>query len=62
MVQGLLDCGVVAAYQNGVICIGQVEEWGVEVVESWEVVDFLFQGLFHIMHDGTVDDKEEVWG
>ena len=38
MVQGLLDCGVVAAYQDGVICTGQVKEWCVDVVEGGEEV------------------------
>ena len=30
----LLNCGVVPAHQYGVICIGKVEKWGVDTVES----------------------------
>ena len=35
VVECLLHCGVVPAHQDGVICIGKVEERRVDTVESW---------------------------
>ncbi len=61
-VEGLLHCVWVVAYQDGVICVGQVKEWCVLAVKGGQMCVGRVQCLLHIMHDGTVDDQKKVRG